>query len=131
MNHYGRDLDGSRLAAQLISVELLHEDVVCSTTSVSEIIQAVAGSNVRKMFPQVTKMIMLYLICPATSATAERSFSELKRLKTYLRSTMGQRRLNALAILSTYPHELDRMDVNSLIRQFVCRSQIHRNAFNS
>lgn len=134
VKHYGCDLDAPRLAAQLMSLELLHEnelnDEVCSKTSISEIIQAVAGSNVNKMLPQVTKMIQLYLVCPATSATAERSFSELRRLKTYLRSTMGQRRLNALAILSTYPDELDKLDMDSILRQFVCRSEMRRNAFN-
>ena len=46
VNHYGRHLNASRLATQLISLEQLHErDVVCSATSVSEFIQAVADSN--------------------------------------------------------------------------------------
>lgn len=131
VNHYGRDLDARRLAAQLISLELLREqDQVQSQTPISDIIQAVARSNVNKMLPQVIKMITLYLVCPATSATAERSFSELRRLKTYLRSTMGQRRLNALTILSTYPDELDKLDIDSLLREFVCQSQMRRNVFN-
>jgi hypothetical protein len=34
-----------------------------------------------------------------TSATAERSFSSLRRMKTYLRSTMTQDRLSNLALL--------------------------------
>ena len=33
-------------------------------------------------------------------ASAERSFSKLKLIKTYLRSTMSQDRLNGLAIMS-------------------------------
>ncbi|XP_071826952.1 zinc finger MYM-type protein 1-like [Apostichopus japonicus] len=37
---------------------------------------------------------------PATSCSAERAFSGLRRLKTYLRNTMGQERLNNLAILN-------------------------------
>lgn len=36
---------------------------------------------------------------PPTTATAERSFSVMKRVKTYLRSTMGQERLSSLALL--------------------------------
>ena len=35
----------------------------------------------------------------ATSSEAERSFSSLRRLKTYLRSTMTQDRLTGLAML--------------------------------
>ena len=43
---------------------------------------------------------LLVLTLPLTSATAERSFSTLRRLKSYLRSTMGQSRLNGLAQMS-------------------------------
>jgi len=35
-----------------------------------------------------------------SSANAERSFSALKRVKTYLRLTMAQQRLNNLCIMS-------------------------------
>ena len=39
------------------------------------------------------------IIIAVTSATAERSFSCLKRIKNYLRSTMSQERLNNLTLL--------------------------------
>ena len=35
-----------------------------------------------------------------TVESVERNFSKLKLIKTYLRSSMGQQRLNSLAILS-------------------------------
>ena len=35
-----------------------------------------------------------------TSVEAERTFSTLKRIKTYLRNTMGQSRLNSLSVIS-------------------------------
>ncbi|XP_046864060.1 uncharacterized protein LOC124457977 [Xenia sp. Carnegie-2017] len=37
---------------------------------------------------------------PSTSSSAERSFSALKRIKTYLRSTQGQERLSAFTTIS-------------------------------
>ena len=37
-------------------------------------------------------------VIPATSRSADCSFSGIRRFKTYLRSTMGQNRLNSLAI---------------------------------
>ena len=46
--------------------------------------------NVRCMFPAVEKLLRLLLISPASSCEAERSFSALRRLKTWLRSTMTQ-----------------------------------------
>ena len=45
---------------------------------------------------------------PVTTATAERSFSTLRRLKTYLRNNMGETRLTGLALLNIYRN----VDVN-------------------
>ena len=39
---------------------------------------------------------------PVTSTTPERSFSTLKRLKTYLRSSMGNERLTSLALIHVH-----------------------------
>ena len=47
------------------------------------------------LFPQI--LLQLFLALPLTPATAERSFSTLRRLKSYL---MGQSRLNGLAQMS-------------------------------
>jgi hypothetical protein len=40
------------------------------------------------------------LIIPVKVASAENSFSKLKLIKSYLRSTLSQKRLNELAIIS-------------------------------
>ena len=39
----------------------------------------------------VIYVVLILAVIPATSCSAERSFSALRRLKTYLRNTMGQR----------------------------------------
>ena len=41
---------------------------------------------------------------PITTATTERSFSALRRLKTYLRSTMKEDRLSGLALMDIHKH---------------------------
>ena len=55
------------------------------------------------MMPQFAKAMNIYSVIPATSCSCERSFSALRRLKTYLRSTMSQDRLSNLAILTIEP----------------------------
>ena len=52
------------------------------------------------LFPQIHILLRLFVTLPLTSATAERSFSTMRRLKSYLRSTMGASRLNGLAQMS-------------------------------
>ena len=53
------------------------------------------------MQAQVCSQILLRIICtlPVTSCECERSISVLRRLKSYLRSTMGQERLSGLALM--------------------------------
>lgn len=49
-------------------------------------------------FPTLKILIQIFGTIPVSTATPERSFSTLKRIKTYLRSTMGESRLNGLAL---------------------------------
>jgi len=48
-------------------------------------------------------------------ASPERSFSNLKIIKTYLKSTMFQERLNRLPILSTEKEMLNEINYDNLI----------------
>ncbi|KAL4088759.1 hypothetical protein QTP88_023843 [Uroleucon formosanum] len=51
-------------------------------------------------FSETSKLLKIVITIPMTSAEAERSFSTLKRIKTFLRSTMSEDRLSALSMLS-------------------------------
>ena len=50
-------------------------------------------------FPIACIAFRILLTIPVTIASAERSFSKLKLIKFYLRSTMSQEKLNGLTIL--------------------------------
>jgi hypothetical protein len=54
-----------------------------------------------------------------TVASAERSFSKLKLLKSYLRSTMLQERLNDLAMIAFENDLLKSIQYEDLIDEFV------------
>ena len=52
------------------------------------------------LYPSIDTILCIMLTMPVTSATAERSFSVLRRLKTYVRSTMNNdRKLSSLALM--------------------------------
>jgi hAT family C-terminal dimerisation region len=53
-------------------------------------------------YPNVNKLLTILATLPVTTASAERSFSTLRRLKTYLRSTMTDDRLTSLALLNIH-----------------------------
>ena len=56
----------------------------------------------RDMFVNIYTALVLLQVVPVTSCECERSVSRLRRLKTYMRSTMGQDRLNGLALMHTH-----------------------------
>lgn len=62
---------------------------------------------------------------PATNSTSERSFSGLRRVKTYLRSTMSQDRLNHLMILHVHKERTDGLDLKAVATEFIHGSE-HR-----
>ena len=51
------------------------------------------------LFPNIKVLLLILCTLPVTSCSAERSFSGLKRIKTALRSTMGNERLSSLTLL--------------------------------
>ena len=55
----------------------------------------------------------------ATSATPERSFSTLRWLKTWLRSTVKQKRFNYLTLLKKNPDFADKMSLIDVANKFV------------
>jgi len=58
----------------------------------------------------------MFATLPVTTATGERSFSALKLIKTYLRTSMREDRLIALALL--YINKDIKLDYSQVIDQF-------------
>ncbi|KAL2102554.1 hypothetical protein ACEWY4_001722 [Coilia grayii] len=71
-----------------------------------------------KMFPSLRAILQLALTVPVSSCSCERSFSALRRLHTWLRSTMGQSRLNELAVLSIERELVQDINEDGIIDEF-------------
>ena len=87
--------------------------------------------NNRKLFSEIGRLLRLYLTVPATRATAERTFSVLRRLKSYLRATMTQERLNNVILLNIYQSELDDRDIHGIAEKFATCNESRRAFFGS
>ena len=85
-------------------------------TSIGTVNQLMNANDFSKTFlSQLDQLLRIYLAIPMTSATAERSFTTLRRLKSYLRSTMTQKRLNHV-LLHTHKDRTDEINVLELQR---------------
>jgi len=115
------EMDADRLAVQLAMMRQQNwqmesvEDIATRLTSAEPV--------VRSMFDQVEQLVRLLLTIPCSSAEAERSFSSLRRLKTYLRNSMSQQRLNHLAVLHVHRDRIDSIDIDAIAREFVAKSE--------
>jgi len=54
------------------------------------------------LHPLIHTLLQIGATLPVSVATSERSFSCLRRLKTYLRNKTGEERLNGLMLLNLY-----------------------------
>ena len=76
--------------------------------------------NARKLLlSEICTLGKLMLVMPATNAVSERSFSALKRLQTYLRSTTGEGRLNHPMLLHIHKELADGIDIVEVANLFV------------
>ena len=69
-------------------------------------------------FPNISIAYRILFTVPMTVASAERSFSKLKLLKNYLRSSMSQERLKGLATIFIEKDLLDKVKVDTIINDF-------------
>ena len=87
--------------------------------SISEALEEL--SKVKAAFPNVIKMLQISLTIVITTASCERLFSALKGIKTYLRSTMTEDRLNHIAILSIEKDTSKMLDYSHIIDSFIAK----------
>ena len=110
------DIDGEMLAEEMDALKTF-----LPPDAISEPLKALGFLTDMKSsvdFPNFWTALRILLTIPVTVASGERSFSKLKLIKTYLRSTMSQERLNGLAILSIENEVAGQLDFSELINDF-------------
>jgi len=102
---------------------------ISQITNISTVCEIFDSCDIGKqMFKEFHKLVKLYLTIPVTTATAERAFSALNRLKTALRSTMSQQRLNHCLLAHIYKEKLDQIDPIEIMSIFISSNE-KRQAF--
>ena len=71
------------------------------------------------------KLIKLTILVPATNLVSERSCSTLRRVKTYLRSSVTQEHLSSGLFLASYKEQVDKRKLNEVANQ-LCFENEHR-----
>ena len=82
--------------------------------------------EVRDMLPNITRLVTILLVVGVSGASAERSFSVLRRLKTWLRSTMTQARMTQLSILAIEREKSGETECLKIARAFISNERRER-----
>ncbi|KAL4090277.1 hypothetical protein QTP88_025149 [Uroleucon formosanum] len=85
----------------------------------------IRSKDLQAIYPYVDIALRMFLCTPATNCSSERSFSTLRRLKTYLRSAMNNDRLNALAVLNIESELTSSINYDNIIKEFA-KSQLRK-----
>uniref|UniRef100_A0A8I7B0U5 HAT C-terminal dimerisation domain-containing protein n=1 Tax=Hordeum vulgare subsp. vulgare TaxID=112509 RepID=A0A8I7B0U5_HORVV len=74
------------------------------------------------IYPNVVIAYRILLTIRVIFASAERNFSELKLLKSYLHSTMTQERLTGLATIVLENDVMEKIKYEDMIEDFISRN---------
>ncbi len=72
----------------------------------------------REVFFELFRLCKIAVTLPVSSASCERSFSTLKLIKTFLRSTTTDERLSDLGVLSIEPRRAKVLDLDVFVDHF-------------
>ena len=127
---YKDDFSQDLLISQL---QIFHSNysLPSANGSIHDVIALVQGFSAaeKDLMSQVVTLVKLVLVMPATNAISERSFSAMRRTKTYLRSTMLQERLNATMVLHVHKESSDALNLQQLSNEFVSKSDYRKSKF--
>lgn len=110
-----KDIDGTELFGELILIQ----DLLKKSMGPLDILKFLKKCP---FYPNAIIAYRILLTIPVTVASAERSFSKLKLLKSYMRSTMTQERLNGLAMISIESDVFEDTDYEGIIEDFISRN---------
>ena len=89
---------------------------ISRVSTIAEIFNSMPAA--KKQCSEVHKLIKLYYTIPLTSASCERTFSAMRRLKTWLRVNTEANHLNNIMFANIQKKDLDKVDIKSIATEF-------------
>jgi len=82
------------------------------------LLKYIVSKNLQCIYPNTSIALRIFLSMAVTNCTGERSFSSLKRVKNYLRSTLSQEKLNDVAVLYIESEYVDCISFDDVVETF-------------
>ena len=111
------DIDSDEMSAELQRFVLILQKK-CNLNTAQDFLNYLLKTHLFELYPNVYIALRILLTCPVTVASAERSFSKLKLIKTFNRTSMTDSRLSSLAMLSIENDCARSLDYDNVITAF-------------
>ena len=115
---YETDIDENTFTQECIHFKTYMQNAIEKKQQNQSLFTFFRNQNLEELFPNVSIALRIYSCMAVTNCSAERSFSCLKKTKTYLRSTIGENRLNNLALLCIESELVSAINFQDLINTF-------------
>ena len=92
-----------------------------------EVTELFLGNNFHISLSSMNELLKILWTIPVNSYQCERSFSCLKRLKTYLRNSMGEERLSGIALLNIERNF--EINLDQIVTDFIVKKDIRKIIF--
>ena len=130
---FSKDFDFTTFKRQL---PLLHDVIqvalpsVKTVTLINIICDAINSCEAYKdLLSSIHQLLRLILTIPITSATAERTFSALKNLHTYLQSMMTEKKINNCLLLHVDKELTDDLNLKDIAKEFFTKHDERKKYF--
>ena len=114
------DIDSDEMSAELQRFVLILQKKRNLNTA-QDFLNYLLKTHLFELYPNVYIALRILLTCPVTVASAERSFSKLKLIKTFNRTSMTDNRLSSLAMLSIENDCARSLDYDNVITAFAIK----------
>lgn len=124
--HYGCDLESVENELKLLPktikrYEMNHNVKIKTLSDLAMLLQ-----EFNLVFHEINKLCNITITIPSSSASCERSFTALKRIKNYLRTTMSQERLTYSGILYVEKNIVKALDLDVIVDSFATKHNNRR-----
>lgn len=120
-NYYAEDLEDSFAIECVHFRQFLNKTISEDKLKLFDLCTLIRDQNLLSVFPNIDIALRISLCMAATNCSAKRSFSALKRIKTYLRSSLEEERVNSLAMLVIEAELMMSIKYDNIIEDFANR----------
>ncbi|XP_065650752.1 uncharacterized protein LOC136078864 [Hydra vulgaris] len=108
----------SGISDEIIFLKQIYSTNFTSDCKPKELFQEILELGLSGVFPKILIALQIFISLPVSVASGERSFNVLKQVKNYHRSTMGQERLNGLAMLNINCDIARKLEFSTVVSAF-------------